>query len=184
MPRFKVSINWPQLDRERFLSDLGKAINQAIIKAARKYLLVASTIPVFTGFARGSLGNLEDIVGRVQGGQIRANKKGTTRVKKLQKKTWYYYPPGGGRVVRNNINGRQFSTPPDKILSEGKLTKGTTGSRMIFKFNVDITYVDFLDKKKWKIFDKARTAFNEELKTQFDRLKPDPGKYLIRREIR
>lgn len=185
MPSYKLTASWPVLDRERYLRDYKAAINKAIILAARKFLLAAvPKIPVFTGMARGALGNLEDIAGRVQGTRVRGTLKGVTKEKLLQKKKFYYYPPGKPRVLRTNIAGRQFATTPNKILNEGRLTSVSVGSRMIFKFSVDITYFDYLDKNKWHAFEAGRQAFNAELKTQLDRLTPKIGKYFIRREIK
>jgi hypothetical protein len=184
MPKYKVTVSWPQLDRERFIRDYNSAATQAIIKAARKFLLAAvPRIPVFTGFARGSLGTLEDVVGRVQGNRISSKLKGVTKEVK-RKRNYYYYPPGASRVVRTNISGRQFSTPPDQIISSGRLTKATPNQgRLLFNFKVDITYFDLLDQQ-WGAFQAGREAFDTELKLQLDKLKPDPGKYLIRRELK
>lgn len=185
MPRLRVTASLPQLDRERYLSDYKKSVEQAFIKAARKFLLAAvPLIPQFTGFARGALGNLEDVVGRVQGGRIDGRRKGVKKVKALQPRTYYYYPNKGSRVVRNNITGRAFATKPGQIFGSGNITRATTKARMLFKFSVDIKYFDYLDKNKWGAFKAGREAFNQELKIQLERLRPKIGNYIVRRAIK
>ncbi len=185
MPKLKVTGSWPQLERDKFVKDYQKSVDAAVKKAARKFLLAASPlIPQFTGFARGALGNLEDLVGRVQGGVVRTNLKALKTAKNLQPRTYYYYPQKGSRVVRNTITGRQFATPTKDILSSGQLTRANAKSRVVFKFSVDIKYFDYLDKSKWGAFKAGKAAFDAELKLQLDRLKPKVGDYIIRREIK
>lgn len=182
MPKLRVTASLPQLDRDRYLTDLKKSIEQAFIKAARKFLLAAvPLIPQWTGFSRGALGNLEDIAGRVQGGRIDGRRGGDRKARSLQPRTWYYYPSKGSRVVRNNVNGRQFATKPAEILSTGNLTKASTSTRMLFKFSVNIKYFDYLDKTKWGAFKAGTAAFNAELKQQLAALRPKIGDYFIRR---
>lgn len=185
MPKFKVTASWPELDKERYLSDFREAIDKAMIKAARKFLLAAvPRIPIWTGMARGAMANLEDIAGQVYGGRIKGTRRGRVLVKNYRRPTnWYYYPPDGPRVLRTTQAGRQFATKPKDILNQGRLTKATAGSRVIFKYQVDITYFDRLDPG-WGAFEAGREAFNAELKTQLDRLRPNIGKYLIRRELK
>lgn len=184
MPKFKLTATWPVLDRESYLRDFRAAIDQAMIKAARKFLLAAvPQVPIFTGFARSAFGNLEDLAGRVQNGRIRGTLKASRKEKRYQKKDYYYYPPGGGKVLRTNISGKPYGTKSKDIFSQGRLTKATTQTRMIFKFAIDITYFDKLDSQ-WGAFKAGQAAFDAEFKTQFDRLKPRIGKYLIRREVK
>lgn len=184
MPKLKLTVSLPQLDRDRFLGDLKTAVYDAVVKAARKFLLAAlPKIPVFTGFAAGALGNLEDVVGRVQNGRIRGTLKAVKKGKALQSKNYYYYPPGGSRVLRDTVSGRKFATKPKDIISQGRLTKATTNARMVFKFGVDISYFNYLDENKWHAFAAGRAAFDAELKLQLQRL-PQIGKYFIRREVK
>src|SRR6266496_3181565 len=111
MARLKVTASLLQLDRDRYLKDFQDALKQAAILAARSFLLAAiPRIPVFTGFARGAFGNLEDIAGRVVGTTIRHTLVGRIRPLNLQGRRCYYYPPGGGRIVRTTTSGRQFAT--------------------------------------------------------------------------
>lgn len=185
MPRLKVTASWPVLDREAYLNAHQSAVNQAVMKAARKFLLAAlPLIPVFTGFAAGAFGNLEDVVGRVQGGRVRTNLKSVKTARLLQSQTYYYYPKSGPRVVRNTISGRQFATKPADIIGSGQLTRATTKSRIVFKFSVDIGYFDYLDRTKWHAFAAGKQAFDAELKIQLDKLRPKVGDYIIRREIK
>jgi hypothetical protein len=66
---------------------------------------------------------------------------------------------------------------PIEIITEGRLTRASVGSRIVFKFSVDITYFNVLDEK-WGAFKAGREAFNAELKSQLDKLLPKIGKYL------
>ena len=186
MPKTKVSGTWPELDRDSYIRDFKKAIDQSFIKAARKFLLAAvPRIPEFTGMARGALANLEDVAGKVSGTRIRGTRKGQTSNKSLRHpRKYYYYPPGKPRVLRTPQAGRQFATKPKDILKQGQLTKASVGARVIFKFVVDIRYFDILDEQKWHAFEAGRDAFNQELKVQLERLRPKAGKYLLRREIK
>lgn len=185
MPKLKLTVSWPQLDRERYLADFRKAVDQAVIKAARKFLLAAvPRIPIYSGMARGALSNLEDVAGRVDNGRIRGTLGGWKNRKKFNPNTVYYYPPGKNRVVRTNLQGRKFATKAKEIISEGRLTKATKGSRIVFKFSVDITYFDYLDKNKWGAFKAGKAAFDAELKKRLKTDLPQLGKYLIRREIK
>lgn len=186
MPKIKVTGTWPELDRDSYIKDFKKAIDQSFIKAARAFLLAAvPLIPQFTGMARGALANLEDVAGKVSGTRIRGTRKGNTSSKSLKHpRKYYYYPPGKPRVLRTPAAGRQFATKPNEILRQGQLTKASVGARVIFKFVVDIKYFDQLDENKWHAFQKGREAFNKELKVQLERLRPKAGKYLLRREIK
>jgi hypothetical protein len=184
MPKLRVSASFVQLDRERFLRDFRKAIDQAFIKAARKFLLAAfSRIPILTGMASHSFRNLEDIAGRVEGRKsggpyrIRGTLKGSRKVKPYTRKKYYYYPPDGSRVERTPTAGISYATSRDQILS-----RTDVGSRMVFKFQVDIKYMD-VNEPKWKAFSAGKEAFDAELQIQLKRL-PEIGKYLLRRELK
>jgi hypothetical protein len=185
MPKYKLTASWPELDRDRYLRDFQSAINQAVIKAARKFLLAAvPRIPIFTGFARGALGNLEDVAGKVSGGKINTAKSGDYIAKPLRPRTYYYKHGDGTKVIRNQVTGRTFATQPKDIITEGRLTKvNINSSRVVFKFEVDIKYFDLLDDR-WGAFAAGREAFDQELKVQLNRLIPKIGKYLIRREVK
>lgn len=178
MPKFRVAVTWVSFDRERFLTDYRKVVDDAFIKAARKFLLAAvPRVPVLTGMARSGFRNLEDIAGRVSGGRIRGTLKGARNKKPLTNKKYYYYPPTGNRILRTPTSGVSFGTDKDKIL-----VRTGTGSRLRFTFNIDITYID-KNEPIWEAFSTGREAFNEELNIQLKRL-PELGKYLVRREIK
>lgn len=185
MPLLKVTASWPVLDRDAFLKAYQASVDEAVKKAARKFLLAAiPLIPVFTGFAAGAFGNLEDVIGRVQAGRIRTNLKSVKTAKNLQSRVYYYYPKSGSRVARNTISGRQFATKPKDIIGQGQLSRAETKSRIVFKFSVDISYFDYLDKTKWHAFAAGKAAFDAELKIQLEKLRPKLGDYIIRREIK
>ncbi len=185
MPGFSYRISLVELDRDKLLVDLKESCRQALIKSARKFLLAAEPrIPQFTGFARGALGNLEDVAGRASGGKIDARQGGFTKARNLAKRKYYYYPRGGPRVIRNTITGRQFATASDQIFDQGraKIAEGQTA--LFFKFTIDISYFTYLDREKWGAFKAGREAFDAELQVQLTRLLPRIGKYMIRRDTK
>lgn len=185
MARLKVTASLHQLDRERYLKDFQSALKQAALKAARAFLLAASPqIPVWTGFSKGALGNLEDIAGRVVGTTIRTSRQGRTRGFHLRPRKHYYYPPGGARVLKTTVSGRQFATAPGDIITSGQLSGASTGTRIMFKFEVDITYFNMLDKSKWGAFLAGQQAFSVAFKQEIERLKPRVGNYMIRKELK
>lgn len=186
MLKLKVTASWPVLDRKRYLMDFQAAINQSVIKAARAFLVAAvPRIPILTGMARSAFSNLEDFAGRLEsnGTSFHSSKGGRTRIVPRKGRKYYYYPPGGTRIERTNISGRQFATPLPEISGEGRLTKVTQGSRFVFKFEVNIKYVD-INEPRWQAFEMGRKAFNETLKVELDKTIPDMGKYFIKREIK
>lgn len=186
MLKLKVTGSWPQLDRVRYINDFQQAINLAVLKAARAFLLAAvPRIPILTGMARSAFSKLEDFAGRVESGNqtIHSGKGGRTRIVPRAGRKYYYYPPGGARIERTNISGRQFATDLPDIYGEGRLTKVTVGSRFVFKFEVDISYVD-INEPRWHAFEEGRKAFNATLKEELDKTIPDMGKYFVKREIK
>lgn len=186
MPGLKLTVSMPQLDRDAYVRALKAAIESAILKSARKFLAAAAPlVPVWTGFARGAFANLEDLVGRVSGGgrvdQRRRSRSNVVRGP-AGKRTYYYYPGDGSRIVRTNLSSRPFATKSSDIITEGRITRATVGSRIVFKFAININYFDYLDDARWHAFAEGRKAFNAELKTQLTKL-PQIGKYVVRREI-
>lgn len=185
---FSVRASLVELDSTKFVKAVKDACRQALLKAARKFLLAAlPRVPIFTGFARGAFGNLEDVVGRFTpggGGKIETKKKGLSKAQNFAKRTYYYYPKRGSKVIRNTITGRAFATKTSEILSQGRAKIATGESAIFFRFSIDISYFDYLDKNKWDAFGQGTTAFNAELRLQLDRLVPKIGKYLIRKDIK
>lgn len=186
MPGLKLTVSLPLLDKDAYVRALRASIELAVVKGARKFLAAAAPlVPYWTGFARGAFSNLEDVVGRVSNAGYVDTKRGSrTRIVRgpAGKGIQYYYPPGGGRVVRTNLNSRPFGTPSNQIISEGRLTKATVGSRIVFKFAIDITYFNYLDANKWHAFEAGRKAMNAEIQLQFKNL-PKISKFIVRREI-
>jgi hypothetical protein len=182
---FSVRVSLPELDRERYLRDLKDHLNKALIAAARKFLLAAvPRIPIFTGFARGAFGSLEDVAGRVESGKIAGTKGGYTKAKNFQKKKYYYYPKKGRQgILRNTVNGRQFATPSEQIFAQGRATIAKSESAIFFRFSIDINYMNYLDREKWGAFKNGQVAFDTEIRAQLAKL-PDIGKYLIRKDVK
>lgn len=188
---FSVRASLVSLDANKFIAAVKDSCREALMKAARKFLLAAiPKVPVFTGFARGAFGNLEDLVGRFTGGgaktgpSVNAKQKGLSKGQSFAKRPYYYYPTKGQRIVRNTVTGRPFATPSADIFSQGRATVTTGQSAIFFRFSIDINYFNYLDRNKWGAFDAGHTAFSAELKLQLDALLPDIGKYLIRKDVK
>lgn len=185
MSGFSYRVSLVELQADKFVEDVKTACRTALIKAARSFLLAAiPNIPVFTGFARGAFGNLEDIAGRVQGGKIAGKLGGYVKAQNYAKRTYYYKPNKGERVVRNTITGRQFATPAADIFSQGRAKIAEGQSAIFFRFTVDISYVNYLDKNKWGAFKAGESAFSITLKAELPKLLPQIGKYLIKKDIK
>jgi len=185
-------------DMEKWSAALREEIRKVFLKAAQKFLLAAvPRIPIFTGMARGALRNLEDLVGTVTsdaqsptGVRIRtttgkgtAGRGGGTRVGKFFKRGYYYYPPGASRVERTPQSGRQFATPTQNILDFPTGSSIAVGrSTFYFRYKIDITYFDILDKKKWESFKAAGEAFEKHVKNNIEL--PDPLKFTTRKAVK
>lgn len=187
MPGLKLTVSMPQLDRDAYVRALKSSVEQAIIKAARKFLLAAvPLVPVWTGFARGAFGALEDVAGQVNSDASRIDSRRGGRSKLSTPAhllgKYYYYPGDGSRVVRTNLSSRPYATQPEQIITEGRVTKATIGSRIVFKFSIDINYFDYLDQNKWHAFAAGIQAFNAEMQLQLQNL-PQIGKFFVRRKI-
>lgn len=182
---FYYKVSFPEFKADAFEKQVRENCHNALLKAARKFLLAAvPRIPVFTGFARGSFGNLEDVAGQVSGGRIDARRGGYTKANNYARRAYYYYPSKGNRIIRNTITGRQFSTPPNQIFAQGRAKIAKDETVIFFRFSVDISYVNYLDRAKWGAFKAGVDAFNAEIRSQLDKLIPDMGKYLITRDIK
>lgn len=181
MPKLKITGTWPSLNFEQYKQDYQAIAIEAMKAAARKFLLAAAPkIPVFTGFSRGSLGNLEDLVGQVTpAGRINRKLKAVTKVKRLQNKIYYYKG-----VEKNNVTGRQFATPTDKIITPGRVTKATKSGRIVFLYESDIEYFTYWDKTRWEAFKAGQEALEAEFARQIAKLTPDLADYKISMEIK
>lgn len=182
MSGFRYRVSFPQLQADKFTADVKTACREALIMAARKFLLVAvPRVPTFTGFSRGAFGNLEDATGRVQGGRINTKVGGYVKATNYATRKYYYYS-NRGKVLKNTITGRQFATQPAEIFSKGRARVASSDSVIFFRFTIDIKYFNYLDPAKWGAFKAGQAAFNQELKTQLQTLLPKIGKYIIRKD--
>jgi hypothetical protein len=187
---FSYRVSFPEFKADKFIGAVKKSCNEALIKAARKFLLAALPhVPIFTGFARGAFGNLEDAVGRFTpggektGASIEGQRGGFTAARNFARRPYYYYPKKGERVLRNTVTGRQFSTPSDQIFSKGKAVVAEGETVIFFRFSIDISYVNYLDRNKWGAFKAGQVAFDAELRQQLSNL-PKVGKFLVKKDIK
>lgn len=174
-----------QFDKDAYLTAVQAHLKAVLIKAARVFLLAAiPRIPVRTGFARSAFKNLEDVAGKVSvdaqsgGYRIRGTRGGNSIEKKSSE---YYYPPTGGRILKTDQSGRQLATAANDILdiSGMSLAKGRTA--YYFKFHVNITYVDLLDRSVWGAFEAGNEAMTNFINANLNRGFPEVGKFLARK---
>lgn len=171
-------------DKDAFLIAVQAHIKAIFIKGMRLFLLAAvPRVPVRTGFARSALRNLEDIAGKVnvdkQSGSYRI--RGTRGGGSDEKKSKEYYRGGGTKVLKTTQSGRQFATPSSNILniSGGKVASGR--SAFYFKFEVNISYFDLLDRTVWGAFKAGEQAMENFIKANINNGFPQVGKFLTRK---
>lgn len=172
-------------DKDAFLSAVQVHLKNILIKAARAFLLAAiPRIPVRTGFARSAFKNLEDVAGKVSvdaqsgGYRIRGTRGGNSIEKRS---TEYYYPPTGGRILKTDQSGRQFATAANDILDIRGASLATGRSAYYFKFHVNITYVDLLDRSIWQAFKTGTEAMAKFINLNLNKGFPQVGTFLARK---
>lgn len=158
-------------------------VTRVFMKAGQRFLLAAiPRIPIWTGMARGAFREAEDLFGKVTvdaqsgGYRIRGTRGGGQKITSRYLKGFYYYPPGGGRIPRTPQSGRQFATPSGQIL-KASLVNSRFG--LSFKFGIDMTYVNYLDDKKWGGFRAGQQAFIDYVNANL--VLPNPLNYVIRK---
>lgn len=177
-----------KFNKEKYLKAVNEAIKLAFTKGAQQFLLAAvPKIPIYTGFSRGAFRELEELVGKVtkdaQSGGYRirttrsaGEKRGAGAVEKVRNvpaRHRYYYPPGGGRVFKTNQSGRPFAKVS---FPSGVATVARGRAEFIFKFTVDITYVDKLDKTRWGAFKAGEEAMMRYIEARLEL--PDPVEFI------
>lgn len=169
---------WKTAVRE-FMTELFK-------KAAVKFLNTAiPLVPVWTGHSASAFKNLGDAVGRsisigTGGAKVRTDKRGGKRVRILRNE--YYYPPGGGRIQKTTQSGRQFATQPSAILNTTGVKLASGRVAFYFKFEIDITYFNLLDRDRWHSFEIGTQMFEDFVKQHINEV-PTPGKFLTRKKV-
>ena len=182
----EVQADAVKFNKDKFLKVMHEQVRQAFIKGAQQFLLAAvPRIPVYTGFSRGAFRNLEDLAGKVTkdaqsgGYRIRTTRSAGGRraggnaeqvAKGIPERHRWYYPPGGGRVYKTNQSGREFATPTSDILPGSVASIARGRGQIIFKFAVNITYVDSLDQAKWGAFKAGEAAMLAYLTKAFSNL--------------
>lgn len=181
------------IDTNAYANAVREEMRKVFLKAGQRFLLAAiPRIPVFTGMARGAFRNAEDVFGKVSlddqsptGFRIRGGRGGGTSPTAQTRigtsivdvsRTGYYYNAPTGRILRTPEAGRQFATDPGDIL-KASLVQSRFG--MSFKFEVDISYVNYLDDAKWGAFQAGQEAFLEYVNANLKL--PSPLKFQIRK---
>jgi hypothetical protein len=178
----KITASIPAFDKVAYLIAVQQHMKDVFIKASRQFLLKAiPLIPFRTGFIRGAFKNLEDIAGQVGGEgtgyRIRTGRTGGVRAKSSQE---YYYGTGS-KILKTTQSGRQFSTPPDQILQVTGASLASGRFAFYFKFEINITYFDIMDKKVWGAFKAGSEALETYIRTNIQTNFPDIGKFLVRK---
>jgi hypothetical protein len=113
------------LNRTDFELAVGEFMNIVMRRAVQEFLKACvARIPVRTGFARGSFGNLTREFGVPD--QVTGNNQ----------REYYYHSKGQG-VLKSPTSGRQFVTDPNGVLTK-------TGSGVTFNLDNAIKYYPFI----------------------------------------
>jgi hypothetical protein len=170
--------------------DLVTKFMQALLKkAAGEFLLDAvPRIPIWTGHARSAFKNLEDVAGKIvaasdysSGIRLRKDRKGGRQVKILRNE--YYYPPSGGRVRKTTQSGREFATKPEDIIDVKGIKLASGRAAFYFKFEIDITYFNLLDRDRWHSFEVGTKIFEDYVKAHINDI-PGIENALVRRKVK
>jgi hypothetical protein len=173
-----------EFDKIAFLAQVQIHLRSVLIKGMRAFLLAAvPRIPVRTGFARSAFRNLEDIAGKVNvdsqsgGFRIRGTRGGGRDLRRSNE----YYTGSGGRVLKTTQSGRDFATPSNQIMNLTGASLATGRTAFYFKFEVNITYVDLLDRSVWGAFKAGTDAMEAYLRNNINKEFPQVGKFLLRK---
>jgi hypothetical protein len=213
MPFIKMKLHKLVLDSGNFTKKLDEAIKAQIRQAARAFFRIASeSVPVRTGFARGSLGSILEALGG--GSTLSATQSITKRktpaqsfyaatlilakqkflssgifsgkrpaLKNVQLPTEYYYF-GRRKVAKTPEAGKQFATKPENIFQ-------VKGQAYLFNFAVSITYFDINDQYQnprtpsspWQAFERGRLFFQQYMRTVGVKKLPKVTDYILKEEI-
>lgn len=193
MENFQITIEIPELVNN-YAQIFEKDVYECMKAAGRKFLFTLATrFPVRTGFLRGSLTPLENILGAVQSQgksrnlQVRRNRRPTAKEKILKRE--YYYPKGGTKVLKTTRSGIPFATPEREIFEgEGAIIKGSLG-KIIFRYKIDISYLRQNDNlpgtkgRPWNAYKDGIEAFNAEFIAQFPKMIPNLNKFVMKQRI-
>lgn len=175
MPEFKAKLFSIDLDKGRYSQELDQAIKTQMRQAGRAFVrIAAASIPVRTGFARGTLQNILDAAGQSPRGgtdafgvgnflndlarirnpklvkqfpKLLSTTKGGLKaagVNSINGRRFEFYTGGGGRILKTSGSGRQFATSPKDIFGSATAF-GSIATTYTFKFKVDITYFNVND---------------------------------------
>lgn len=175
-----IDINvWKSLVRtfmEKVFQDAGKLfLTTAISKLPKPW----------TGHSASAFRNLGDAVGRsISIGKrtlrVRTDRRGARQVRILRDE--YYYPPGGGRVKKTTQSGRQFATPAEDIINVTGVKLASGRAAFYFKFEVDITYFNLLDRDRWHSFEEGTKVFDAYIREKLEEI-PGIEKALVRKKV-
>jgi hypothetical protein len=183
--KITISAYTEVIDVDAFLKEFKQNLVKIMMKGAQQFLLEAiPRIPIRTGFARGAFRNLEDVAGAVSAGggtaKIRGDRGGGSKEIKSRE---FYRDPKSGRVLKTTQSGRQFATSPNEIFEFAGATVASGRSTMYFRFEVNITYVNVLDKAVWGAFEAGSKAMQDYIEANAKKALPDIAKFTTRRRL-
>lgn len=173
------AVKWKRLVSE-FMLDLFK-------KAGVEFLNVAMPkIPVWTGFAGSAFKALGEAVGKnisvsSRGVRFVKTRSGAAKVRVFRNE--YYYPPGAARIKKDNQKGRGFATKKEDIINVTGISRATGRLTFYFKFEIDITYFNLLDRDKWHSFEEGSAIFTQYVEAHLANL-PAITDAIVRKEVR
>lgn len=167
MPALRFSAYALELDVAGYRAALDKRMETVMRTAARLFVRAAlAEVPVRTGFAAGSLGNLA-----VAGGDQPPNPAPTVRHKE------FYYPRKGSRILKTPANARRFATPA------GDVFHVESGRFYHFGYSISVIYYPVNDPR-WRSFEAGSEAVRAYLNGRVLAEVPRLSKFLRRTRVK
>jgi hypothetical protein len=169
------------LDIGAFTKTLDSQIQIQMRQGARAFARAAlARIPVRTGFAAGSLGNISN-----PGGAAFAlfNQFSRSFFASSNRKP-EYYRHGAVKVLKTPTAGRKFATPPDRIFTK-------EGNKYFFNYRVSIIYFRineffsnrFTPSAPWGSFEAGQKAFLEYMQNVGIKRLPKLDSFLVETKV-
>lgn len=176
------AVKWKRLV-STFMEDLFK-------KAAVEFLNVAMPrIPVWTGHAGSAFKALGEVAGRnisvsTRGVRFVKTRSGARKLRIYRNE--YYYPVKGNRsarVLKTNQSGQQFATKKGDIINVTGVSRASGRLTFYFKFEIDITYFNLLDRDRWHSFEEGSNVFTQYIEAHLADM-PQITDAVVRKEVR
>jgi hypothetical protein len=172
VPRFSGQLQGLKLAKGKFTKVLDRQLQVLVRLAAREWLrAVIIKVPVYTGFALGSVKNAEG-----EKGNLARFLNVAVPIVPVNKRLHFYYHPGRKRIVKNEDTGAYFSKYA--FVNFNKVYRFRFQSDIIYYMINDFFGSDFTGP--WNSMDAGKTAFFEYLDANKVRMLPKVSDYLVK----